>query len=130
VTDDALEPFFASDLAAEVRREYFSRTQHGIGSGEATHHVLATFRDLLPDPHDGPVIFLALAAVQVRNGAVLPIIRETALELIHTGAAKRAYAGNDSGLMRQRKQLLTALEAALESAETRVVEEKGPRVEE
>jgi hypothetical protein len=129
VTDSELEPFFASDLAAEVRREYFSHTEHGIPTGEATHHVLATFRDLLDDPHDGPVVFLALAAMQIRDGYVLPIIRETALELINTGVAKRAYASSDLSITRQRKDLLASLLAALEAAEpTRVeYEPKGSR---
>jgi hypothetical protein len=126
VTDKDLEPFFASDLAAEVRREYFSHTEHGIAAGEATHHVLTTFRDLLDDPHDGPVIFLALAAMQLRDGYVLPVIRETALDLINTGAAKRAYANNDLAITKQRKALLASLQEALEAAEpTRVEDAEG-----
>lgn len=127
VTDAELEPFFASDLAAEVRREYGSLAEHGIPSGEATHHVLTTFRDLLDHPNEGPVVFLALAALQLRDGYVLPVIRETALELINTGAAKRAYASTDLGVMKQRKQLLASLLAALEAAEaTRVEDVDGP----
>jgi hypothetical protein len=54
---------------------------------------------------------------------VLPVIRETATELINTGAAKRAYASNDLNVTRQRKALLASLLSALEAAESTRVEE-------
>jgi hypothetical protein len=122
VTDDELEPFFASDLAAEVRREFASRADHGVAIEQATRDVLAHFRDLLTDPQEGPVVFLALAAAQLRAGRLLPFIRDTALDLIRTGEARRAYASTDPALSRQRRQLLEALEVALESGAVRRIE--------
>ena len=114
VTDDELEPFFASDLAAEVRREFDARADHGVPIPDTTRDVLAHFRDLLADPHEGPVIFLALAALQVRAGHVMPFVRDAALDLIRTGEARRAYASTDPNVAKQRKQLLASLEAALD----------------
>ena len=114
MTTDELDCFFASDLGAEVRREYDLRASHGVPTAEATRDVLAIFRDLLTDPHDGPVVFIALAALQLRQGSVLPFIRETALDLIQTGEARRAYASDNFDVTQQRKVLLAAMEKALE----------------
>jgi hypothetical protein len=116
VTDDELLPFFASDVAAEVRREFELRANHGVSVQEATGDVLGLFRDLLDDPHEGPVVFLALAALQLRDGRVMPFIRDAALDLIRTGEAKRAYASTDPTVTQQRRKLLIAMEAALEAS--------------
>jgi hypothetical protein len=125
VTDDELEPLFASDLAAEVRREFAARTDHGIPVPDATRDVLSHFRDLLADPQEGPVVFLALAALQFRVRRLMPFVRDAALELIRTGEARRAYPTTDPMMNRQRKQLLEALEATLESAEVMADEASG-----
>lgn len=117
MTDDELYPFFASDLAAEVRREYDVRIDHGVPTAEATRDVLALFRDLLADAQEGPVIFLALAALQLRANRVMPLIRDAVVDLIRTGEAKRSFPMADGAMSRQRKQLLATLEAELEAAE-------------
>ncbi|HEX8915731.1 MAG TPA: hypothetical protein VF796_25480 [Humisphaera sp.] len=118
MTDDELEPIFASDLAGEVRREFNGRVlDFGVPVPLATRDVLGAFRDLLADPHEGPVVFLALAALQYKVGRLMPFIRETALDLIRTGEAKRAYASTDPNVSQQRRKLLAAFEAALEAAD-------------
>lgn len=117
VTEDDYEQFFTSDLAAEVRREYYQRAGHGIPDVDATRDVLHLFRDLLADPQEGPVIFLALAALQLQVGRLLPFVRDTALELIQTGEARRAYPTTDPVLNRKRKELLAMLEEELERAD-------------
>lgn len=117
MTDEDLEPFFASDLAGEVRREFSARTDHGVPVADATRDVLAAFKDVLADPQEGPVVFLALAALQLRAGRVLPVVRDAALDLIGTGEARRAYPSADPVTVRERKRLLAAMEAALDSAD-------------
>jgi hypothetical protein len=115
MTDADFQAFYASDLAGEVRREYLSRVDHGVMIADATRDVLAIFADLLADPQEGPVIFLALAALQVQDGRVLAFIRDAALDLIGTGEAKRAYATAEPTVQKQRRLLLRGLEEALES---------------
>ena len=114
MTDADFQAFYASDLAGEVRREYLSRIDHGVAVADATRDVLAIFADLLADPQEGPVIFLSLAAAQVQDGQVLAFVRDTAMDLIQTGEAKRAYATSDSTVLKQRRLLLRGLEEALE----------------
>lgn len=121
MTDDDFEAFFASDLAAEVRREYTDRIDHGVAVADATRDVLALFRDLLSDPQEGPGLFLALAAMQLRDGRVMSVVRSVTLDLIGTGEARRAYGSTDPTISRRRKELLASLEAGLEAA--RVIDE-------
>lgn len=116
MTDADFHAFYASDLAAEVRREYAMRVDHGIGVDDATRDVLAIFSEMLGDPQEGPVIFLAMAAAQLQDGRVMPFVRDAAVDLINTGEARRAYASNDPSVQKQRKALLERLAAALESS--------------
>jgi hypothetical protein len=109
-------PFLASDLAQEVQNIYFERTGVGTGAGPATQAVFETFRDLLSDPDEGPVIFLALASVQLRRGAVLAPLRDAALALIESGDANRAWRQSDSFVNQQRKSALRVLAERLEHA--------------
>ena len=109
-------PFLASDLAQEVQNVYFERAGVGVGAGPATQAVFETFRDLLGDPNEGPVIFLALACLQLRRRDVLPPVRDAALALIESGDADRAWRQSDSFVNQQRKAALRALASRLENA--------------
>jgi hypothetical protein len=100
-------PFLASDLAAEVRSVYYEHAGVGTGAGPATAAVFDTFRELLADSNEGPVVLLALAALQVRDGLVLEPIRDAALALIESGDANRAWRPLDAVMIRQRKEALT-----------------------
>jgi hypothetical protein len=107
--NDLTAPFLASDLAHEVANVYGERANVGVEPGYATQAVFETFRDLLGDPNEGPVIFLALACLQLRRRDVLPPVRDAALALIESGDADRAWRQPDATLHRQRKVALAAL---------------------
>jgi hypothetical protein len=118
VTDEELEPIFGSDLAQEVRREFDVRAvEHTMPVPAATRDVLVHFGDMLSDPNAGPVIFLALAALQYKAGRLMPFVRDAAIDLIQTGEARRAYGIADPNLAVQRRKLLSAFEVALAEAE-------------
>ena len=114
--DAVLEPFLAPDLAREVATIYGERRHFNVDVGHATQAVFETFRELLHDPNEGPVIFLALAALQLRDGAVLAPIRDAAIALIDTGEAQRAWRPLDVMVNRQRKTALAALSELLATA--------------
>ncbi len=121
MADDELEsltaPFLASDLAAEVANVYLERTAVGVGPGEATAAVIQAFRDLLGDPDEGPVIFLALASAQLRQGRTVKPVRDAALSLIDSGDAQRAWRQPDAGIAVQRRAALAALAERLRQAD-------------
>lgn len=105
--DDITAPFLASDLAIEVRQVYFDHTAAGTGPGPATAAVFDTFRDLLSDTNEGPVVLLALAALQLRNGELLDPIRDAAAAMIDSGDAARAWRPTDGMVNARRKVALT-----------------------
>jgi hypothetical protein len=101
--------FLASDLAREVQNVYYEHAGTGVGAGYATQAVFEAFRNLLGDPNEGPVIFMAIAAMQLRARNVLEPIRDAALALIESGEAQRAWRQFDAGVNRQRKVALEEL---------------------
>ncbi len=119
--DDEIEtltaPFLASDLAMEVASVYHEHTGVGVGAGEATAAVISTFRELLADPDEGPVIFLALAATQLREGRLVEPVRDAAIALIESGDAQRAWRQTDATISIQRRAALAAVEEQLRVAE-------------
>jgi len=121
VLDDEMEtltaPFLASDLAMEVASVYHEHTGVGVGAGEATAAVISTFRELLADPDEGPVIFLALAATQLREGRLVEPVRDAAIALIESGDAQRAWRQTDATISIQRRTALAAVEEQLRVAE-------------
>ncbi|HEY0008047.1 MAG TPA: hypothetical protein VGB55_04935 [Tepidisphaeraceae bacterium] len=117
--DEVTAPFLVSDLAQEVRSLLLEHSPHGADIGPATAVVFETFGELLRDPNDGPVIFLAVAAWQLQNQQLLEPIRDAALALIDSGDAQRAYRQTDATIDLQKKTALTKLAAALREATVR-----------
>jgi hypothetical protein len=121
MTDDALEeiilPFLTADLARDVATVYLERRQQGVDPGYATQGVFETFRDLLVDPNEGPVVFLAIAALQLREGVVLGAIRDGAIAMIDSGEAQRAWRQTDVTINNQRRAALKALAERLEAVD-------------
>lgn len=96
----------ASDLAREIAAEFDHARDNGNDVPAATAVVIDRFRDLLPVANEGPVLLLALAALQLREGYVQPVIHDAALELIDDGEALHAFAAVTSDLRQSRRTLL------------------------
>ena len=105
---DVATALLSSDLAQEVRAEFEGRVAVGLSVPTATAHAFARFRTALADPDDGPVVILALAALQWREGHVQAVIRDAAVDLIDSGEATAAYRSPDASARRGRADLLDA----------------------
>ena len=105
---DVATALLSSDLAQEVRAEFEGRLSVGLPVPTATAHAFGRFRTALADPDDGPVVILALAALQWREGAVQAVIRDAAVDLIDSGEATAAHRSADAAARRARAQLLDA----------------------
>ena len=79
----------------------------GLDVPGATGHVLGKFHSALTSEQDGPVVLVALAALQVREGHLQEVIRTAALDLIESGEALAAYKPADFA---QRKSVAVMLE--------------------
>lgn len=97
----------ASDLAQEVRGEFDGQRKAGQDIPSATAHVLARFGPALHSAADGPVVLIALAALQLREGHLQAVIRDAAIDLIDSEEAINAYRPLD---LAQRKSLRQVLE--------------------
>jgi hypothetical protein len=105
--EQLLTGLLASDLALEVRAEFNGRISMGLDVPGAAGHVLGKFHAALSSEQDGPVVLIALAALQVREGHLQEVIRTAALDLIESGEALAAYRPVDFA---QRKSVAVMLE--------------------
>jgi len=110
---DVATALLSSDLAQEVRAEFEGRLSVGLPVPTATAHAFSRFRTALADPDDGPVVILALAALQWREGYVQAVIRDAAVDLIDSGEATAAHRSPDGAARRAREELLEAFAEVL-----------------
>ncbi len=120
---DVATALLSSDLAQEVRAEFEGRMAVGLPVPTATAHAFGRFRTALADPDDGPVVILALAALQWREGYVQAVIRDAAVDLIDSGEATAAYRSPDGAARRARAQLLDAFADVLRAT---AIQADGP----
>ena len=102
-----LAQILASDLAREISAEFNGRLSVGLDVLAATQHVLGKFHSALSSAQDGPVVLIALAALQLGEWQLQAVIRDAALDLIETGEALAAYRPDDFS---QRKSVAVMLE--------------------
>ncbi len=82
---------FDSDEAADLRALFESQLQTGASIAHATAVVLRESRDALDDPKDGPIVWLALATLQLGRDALQPNVRDHALAVINGGEDLRRW---------------------------------------
>ena len=106
---DRYDALFAGDLAAEIRGEFDERVAFGLPVADASAAVVEQFGGLLRDPEDGPVVLIALAALQLLDRGLQPAVRDAALELLEGGIT----LGGDPTRAADRRRLLDDLEDEL-----------------
>ena len=116
MTDDPFQPLFASDLAAQVRESFVEMLDFGASVSAATQETIARFQGALKDDRDGPVIIIALAALQVREREIFASIRNAALELLQDGGVDKLITTESNG-RNQIRDVLGELQETLESIE-------------
>ena len=122
---DVATALLSSDLAQEVRAEFEGRVSVGLPVAAATAHAFGRFRTALGDADDGPVVILALAALQWREGAVQAVIRDAAVDLIDSGEAATAYTSPDAAARRGRRDLLEAFAEVLRTTDVVADDDEG-----
>jgi len=108
-----LSSLLASDLAVEVGAEFNGRLGMGFDVPAATANVFGKFRSALASPQDGPVVLIALAVLQLREGHLQEVIRDAAIDLIESGEALNAYRSENSSQRKATRQLLERLSTVL-----------------
>lgn len=116
VSHDPFAPLFASDLAEQVRQTFEEMLDFGASITAATQETVHRFQGALGDEHDGPVVILSLAALQVRHRQVHASIRDAALEILNSGQADKLIA-TEPAARKQVRGILGELREVLESLE-------------
>ena len=114
--EDPFAPLFASDLATQVRETFAEMIDFGASVSAATQETIARFQGALKDDRDGPVIIIALAALQVREREIFASIRNAALELLQGDGIDRLLTTESAG-RNQVRAVLADLQETLESIE-------------
>ncbi len=118
--DNLLHALFASDLAQDVRTEFNERRNGGLSVADATAAIVAAFNHLLNRAEEGPVVIIAITALQLRDGALHPTFRDAAIDLLNEGHGFDRRPGEMTTARTDREQLRQDLIAAL--TEARVAE--------
>ena len=74
-----IDALFASDLARDVRSEFNARRDEGLSVHDATGAIVAAYGHGLPRAEEGPVVIIALAVLQLLEGAPTATFREITL---------------------------------------------------
>jgi hypothetical protein len=82
---------FDKELSNDVARDGTAALDEGLSVPETTQHVLPLCADWLGDEEDGPLVFLALAALHRSYGAIQPELRDQTLGLLMTGAGMEIW---------------------------------------
>ena len=106
---------FDNDTTADLRGDFEDLLAEGLGVEAATERVVADYADALDDYDEGPMVRLALAALQLEHGSVQPAIREQALAVIEGGDAP-GWREADPEVAAERRRVLDDLRARLMSS--------------
>ena len=93
---------FQDDTASDIREEYKDHLGNGLAGPEATKRILAEYKSSLDDPHEAPVVWIALAAVQWKHGRLEPDTLTQALHAIASGSDLARWESNARDLAKRR----------------------------
>jgi hypothetical protein len=106
---------FEDDTACDVRGHYEDSLGDGHTGPRSTRWILTEYQDLLTDPVEAGVVWLALAAVQWKHGRLEEETLERALQVIDSGSdldrwktGSEDYVARKAALEELRKQITSA----------------------
>lgn len=126
---DRFAPLFTSDLAGQVRETFREMLDFGASVTAATQETVHRFEGALNHAGDGPVVILALAALQLEQGQIHASIRNAALEILQAGAAETLIAAEPPARKKVR-QLLLELAEVLEGLDVDAEQDQDDESEE
>lgn len=97
------------DVAKDTQHAFDDALARGLTPGQAVDAVLANPPSPLDDTDDWPVIWLALAALLLREGAVRDDVREQATRVIASGAALARWEEAPNAMRMARERVLERL---------------------
>ena len=106
---------FEDDAAADVRGEWEAAVASGSSVSDATAELIGGLgADFIPDEDDGPVFWIALAALQLEAAEVMPDVAARAIEAIPANLSRWREESSAEDFA-AREQVLGELEHRLRS---------------
>ena len=102
---------FSDDLAADLKGDFTDLIGDGLSTASAVEKLIVQYRQSINDSDDGPVFWLALAAIQWKLGRLEDRTRREALRVIESGADLRRWG--DVSNRRKRATVLARLREQL-----------------
>ncbi len=102
------------DLAEEARMLFDEGLASGLGAPAATAGVCDDLKEALAGEEDATVMWLALAALQLREGALQPEVCDRALAAADSPAALSAWSIAPPAAVTARKETLRRFRGILE----------------
>jgi hypothetical protein len=102
------------DLAEEARMLFDEGLASGLDVPAATVSVYEDLKEALAGEEDATVIWLALAALQLREGALQPEVRAQALAAVDAPAALNAWSLASPTAVAARQETLRRFKGILE----------------
>jgi hypothetical protein len=100
---------FDDDTTCDVRDTFEDAMSEGLDARAATDRVLSDDAFDLEDADDGPLVWLALAALQLEHGGIGFDVRGNALRIIEVGEGLDRWEEASEGLLEERKRVLEEL---------------------
>jgi hypothetical protein len=100
---------FDDDISLDVQAEYEEAIEDGLSVKKATNLILEIYEDVLSDDDEGPMVFLALAAIQLEKGHIQEKIKEKALNIIESEAGLERWNSLEKDELNKRKEVLNDL---------------------
>ncbi len=92
---------FDNDVASDVKNVFEAALDEGLGIHQASQRVLEEFAEDVEDDDDGPLIYLALAGLQMQCGNLHPEMRAKALAILDAGRGLELWEGSRNVAERQ-----------------------------
>lgn len=97
------------DLALDIKAEFEDAVNEGLGVPQATARILEAFLDVSQDEDEGPILYLALAQLQLEKNHLLPEVKNQALQIIKNGIGLERWEEAGNTTLKERKAELNAL---------------------
>lgn len=116
------------DLSCDIQDEWNDLMDEGVGPRKATKVILSSWLEEIADYEDEDgsqpdraLLYISLAALQMRHDALTREIKRKALELINKGADLSLWEEADQDDLEERKKVLEEFKTKLEKSKVKLL---------
>jgi hypothetical protein len=104
---------FDDDVAVDVKLSFEGGLEAGMTVAAATRETMEEFEDYLDDEDDGPIVVLALAALQWERGKLQERLKKKAIAILESGQGLERWEDEGEPTLTERRQVYESLRQQL-----------------